>query len=313
LHKKKGLIALDVFHDNLCVFRCLAVHRGAHKKDNLRKTRELAREFFTSHDTPNKIVEFQHIPLISKHFNQEIIVYDVTPEGSFALKGCFKVDMGEAREVLGENKKEDEEKGKHPPITIGIFKEHAFLITDLEKATNTYACAYCDARFTKSCNLLRHAATCSKGQTKINCPGERIFAPQSLFERAFYLKGNFGIKACCWIEYESRQRGIHIHHHACGHGGERMIAKHPVDGYHHESKTVFQYLSCHFHGCSRCYSCACQIGSKCPKVNIHVQISICMSESQNKCRNVNIYVQLQYMYPQFTKYMPKISFYIASF
>ena len=28
---------------------------------------------------------------------------------------------------------------------------------------------------------------------------------------------------------------------------------------------------------------ACQIGSKCPNVNTHVQISICMSESQNKC------------------------------
>jgi len=32
-----------------------------------------------------------------------------------------------------------------------------------------------------------------------------------------------------------------------------MIAKRPVDGYHHESKTVFQYHSCHFHGCSTCY------------------------------------------------------------
>jgi len=57
------------------------------------------REFFTLHDIPNEIVEFQHIPLISKHFNQEIIVYDVTPEGVFVLKGCFEVDMREAREV----------------------------------------------------------------------------------------------------------------------------------------------------------------------------------------------------------------------
>ena len=32
-----------------------------------------------------------------------------------------------------------------------------------------------------------------------------------------------------------------------------MIAKRPVDGYLHESKTVFQYHSCHFHGCSTCY------------------------------------------------------------
>ena len=101
-------------------------------------------------------------------------------------------------------------------MTIGIFEAHAFLITDLEKATNTYACAYCDARFTQSCSLLRH--------------GEKTFAPESLFERAFLPKGRFGIKACCWLEFESRQRGIHIHHHDCGHGGERVIAKHPVDG-----------------------------------------------------------------------------------
>ena len=79
LRTKKGLIALDNFDDNLCVFRCLAVHRGAGKQHNLRKTRKLAREFFTLHEIPNEIVEFQHSPLIAKHFNQEIIVYDVTP------------------------------------------------------------------------------------------------------------------------------------------------------------------------------------------------------------------------------------------
>ena len=65
-------------------------------------------------------------------------------------------------------------------MTIAIFKEYAFLITNLEKATNTYACAHCDARFTKSCNLLRHAERCSNGQTKIKCPGEKIFAPRIL-------------------------------------------------------------------------------------------------------------------------------------
>ena len=138
-------------------------------------------------------------------------------------------------------------------MTIGIFEAHAFLITDLEKATSTYACAHCDARFTQSCSLLRHAERGTNGQTKLKCPGEKIFASESLFERLFFPEGKFGIKAFCWLEYQSRQRGSHIHHHACGHGGERVIAKHPVDGYHPESKTVFQYHGCHFHGCRKCY------------------------------------------------------------
>ena len=37
---KKGLIALDNFDDDLSVFRCLAVHHGAHKQHNLRKTKK---------------------------------------------------------------------------------------------------------------------------------------------------------------------------------------------------------------------------------------------------------------------------------
>ena len=75
----------------ISVFRCLAVHHGAHKQHNLRKTRTLTTEFFSVHVIPNDIVEFQHIPLIAKYFNQEITVYDVSPEGAFALKGSCQL------------------------------------------------------------------------------------------------------------------------------------------------------------------------------------------------------------------------------
>ena len=37
LRKKKGIFAPDVFDDNLCVFRCLVVHRGPHKRNNSRR------------------------------------------------------------------------------------------------------------------------------------------------------------------------------------------------------------------------------------------------------------------------------------
>ena len=87
LRKKKGLIALDNFNDYLCVFRCSAVHHGADKRYNQSKTKTLARELFTIHTIPNEIIEFQHIPLIAKYFNQEMVVYDVTPEGG---GGCVK-------------------------------------------------------------------------------------------------------------------------------------------------------------------------------------------------------------------------------
>ena len=31
------------------------------------------------------------------------------------------------------------------------------------------------------------------------------------------------------------------------------VERTPVDGYNHETKTVFQYHGCHWHGCRKCY------------------------------------------------------------
>ena len=85
------------------------------------------------------------------------------------------------------------------------------------------------------------------------CSGNQIKEPDSAYEKGFYPPTLFSYDAIRWIEYEARQRGIHVHHHLCGHGGERLVAGGLVDGYHPESKTVFQQHGCRFRGCARCY------------------------------------------------------------
>ena len=137
---------------------------------------------------------------------------------------------------------------------MGLYYGHAFLITDLKQVANTYTCGDCQARFTKACNLARHVANnCSRGQTKINCPNNQIKSPASTYERAFYPKQTCSFVAIKWLEWEAKKRGIHIHHARCGHGGEREILGARVDGYHPESKTVFQFHGCLWHGCEKCY------------------------------------------------------------
>ena len=49
LRKKHEVISLDTYNDNLCLFRCIAVHRGANKQFNTRNSRELAQSFFTTY------------------------------------------------------------------------------------------------------------------------------------------------------------------------------------------------------------------------------------------------------------------------
>ena len=137
---------------------------------------------------------------------------------------------------------------------MGLYDGHAFLITDLKQVAGTYTCGECQARFTKSCHLVRHVANrCSRGQTKITCLNNRIKAPSSAYERAFYPEQSCSFIAIKWLEWEAKKRDIHIHHARCGHGGEREILGIKVDGYHPESKTVFQFHGCLWHGCEKCY------------------------------------------------------------
>ena len=138
-------------------------------------------------------------------------------------------------------------------LTIGIYEGHAFVIKDITKLAKVYLYVHCLARFNKACNLQRHAERCSQGKTVIECPAEKVELPQTAFEKAFYPKHSSSPESLRWLEKEAALRKIHIHRAACGHGGERWVERAPVDGYNHETKTVFQYHGCHWHGCRKCY------------------------------------------------------------
>ena len=58
---------------------------------------------------------------------------------------------------------------------------------------------------------------------------------------------NYSIKAVRWIQSEAKTRGIEIKHAL--NGGEQRINGHYVDGYHEESRTVFEFNGCYWHGC----------------------------------------------------------------
>jgi len=138
-------------------------------------------------------------------------------------------------------------------LTIGIYEGHAFVLKDISKLARTYACVHCRARFTQACNIQRHTQTCAQGKTVIDCPAERIEAPQTSFEKAFFPKHTASAESLRWLEQKGARRKIHIHHEACEHGGERWVDRAPVDGYDPKTRTVFQYHGCQCHGCRKCY------------------------------------------------------------
>jgi len=76
------------------------------------------------------------------------------------------------------------------PMTIGWFGGHAFLIKDIKKVVNIYACAHCNQQFTKASDLQPHADRCTSGKTEVIFPGTVVARPQSAYEKEFYPKTN---------------------------------------------------------------------------------------------------------------------------
>ena len=255
LAHSRNMLALDTYRDNLCLWRCIAVHRGSTPDRSTTAARELAKGFFNLKAIPQNCrrTSLDELHKVEQHLNEKQI-----------LKNWIGISVYEP-ERLGDGEvvwylRRTPSAKLTNILTIGIYEGHAFIIKDISKLAKIYACVHCRSRFTKANHLQRHAERCSQGKTVIECPAEKVELPQTAFEKAFYPKHSSSPESLrSWLEKEAALRKIHIHHAACGHGGERWVpinhaayeygcergvVQFPVDGYNHETKTVFQYHGC---------------------------------------------------------------------
>ena len=235
-----------LYNDNLCLWRCIVVHRspGVRLDRCIKAPRLLAQSFFKLSVAPKDCPKtpLDQLDQVERHLNQGKLVSDW-----LAIR-VYEPELEADGEVIWHLRWNPSDKLKNI-LTIGVYDGHAFVIKDIATLAKTYVCVNCQARFTKVCNLKRHAETCTQGETVIVCPNERVEAPQTAYEKAFYLKNTASFESLRWLEREAERRKTHIHHAMCGHGGERWVERVPVDGYEPLTKTVFQYHGCHWHGC----------------------------------------------------------------
>ena len=196
LRRKRDLVSLDTYDDNICLFRCLAVHRGARLDRSSNQARQLSIDFWGTDKGPTALDDLRKI---ESHFKLGIRVYEPVADG-------LSADW-----ILRRQPAHYDEVGT-PSMTIGIYNGLAFLIKDIKKLANQYLCGQCNARFTKASNLTRHADRCQQGQTEIVCRGEQVEAPESAFEKTFYSNGLSSCSSIQWLESEARARKTHIHH-----------------------------------------------------------------------------------------------------
>ena len=243
----RSMVALDTYRDNMCLWRCIAVHKGARPDRSTKVAQGLAKSFFKLRNTPTDCskTSLDELEKVEMHLNKGTAF-----SGWLGIRVYVPERVG--TEVVWHLTRNPAPQLKNI-MTIGVFNEHAFLIKDITKLAKTYACVHCNARFTQSNNLQRHTERCAQGKTVIDCPGEKVEAPATAYEKAFYPKHQASKESLQWLEYVAKHWKIRIHHAMSGHGGERWIEKRPVDGYNHEKKIVFQYHGCYWHGCPKCY------------------------------------------------------------
>ena len=278
LADKKCIYAIDKINDNLCLWRCLTIHQRIMKRkkrpeeDTNRDALKLARDFYKKPNLkredvkPTRLVDFENI---AKQFKVNIRLFEPVKESKTVWKLVFGknqfkknlpcVDIGL---FVYENHDRAERGGEQSEADKRDPREgRCFFIKDIELLTKLWECAGCQQRFNNHDNYNRHVTggTCSGGETKLICPGGRFERIMNLSEKVFYGgRTNFSYAACQWIEKQSELTGKHIHHALCGHGGEfcvevedeerDWVEEIPVDGYEPESKTIFQYYGCKWHG-----------------------------------------------------------------
>jgi len=231
----RNMFSLDTFADNLCLWRCIAVHEGARPDRCTQAAKQLGKRFFQSAFVPRTSLD--ELDKVEAYLNKGKQLFEWVGIRVYEPECQHNGEIDKLKNIM----------------TIGIYEVHAFLIKDITKLAKTYVCNNCRARFTQATPLQRHLKTCAQGRTIVDCPNEKVKAPLTAYERTFYDEGRASQLAISWLEKTSKSLGIHIHHAMCGHGGERWILGAPVDGYASRSETIFQYHGCRWHGCRRCF------------------------------------------------------------
>ena len=108
LGQKKGLIALDMCNDNLCLFRCLALHQGVQADRSTAKAKELTTSFY----------------------NEQNLVY---PDQSRQSEKHFKLGI-RVYQLIEQAWQLTRQPHDYPnTMTIGMFEQHAFYIKDIKR------------------------------------------------------------------------------------------------------------------------------------------------------------------------------------
>ena len=172
------------YQDNLCLFRCLALHYGAnHKQSNFEvNVLQLYRQFIEYVERldqnyvqpePFPGISLMTLPIIEECFKVSVFVYDVSDTSN--ITNSYNSMVG-----FPDN------------IHLGLYKNHFMLMCNTEAILGKYVCPACEKIFKTRKSLLQHRSRCpgTLKSTKLTFKGQAYRPSDNIFEK---LEKEFGI------------------------------------------------------------------------------------------------------------------------
>ena len=155
----------DLYNDNRCLFRCLAVLHGGLPRQLEHAAYQLLKIWLT----------FKQIPL---HRFKGVQLHDI-PE----VEACFQVNINIYQLIDKDTAIAVYISTERHPMSLycNLYKQHLSYISNFQAYARRFRCRCCDKFFSTSYNYKRHEKKCT-GATKMRLPGKYWRMKYSLFE-----------------------------------------------------------------------------------------------------------------------------------
>ena len=168
-----------LYQDNLCFFRCLALHNGCHTKNLERDTKHYYQQYQEAGLAKKKFhgVKLSELDELEKLYEVNIQVYNLAPTQTHGEEEEETEDKPDIAATLLHRSHRHYES----TLYLNLYEKHFSYIKDLARYSKSFQCSRCGKYWKGTNKLRRHEATCD-GKVQLKYPGGAYHVPKTIFE-----------------------------------------------------------------------------------------------------------------------------------
>ena len=165
------------YEDNLCFFRCLALHNGCHTKNLERDTKHYYQQYRDAGLSKKKFhgVKLSELDQLEKVYEVNIQVYSLNSSTE------EEDDNEENRPDIAVTLFHRSHSKYESTLYLNLYENHFSYIKDLARYSKSFCCSRCGKYWKRASNLRQHEKTCD-GKVHLKYPGGAYHVPTTILE-----------------------------------------------------------------------------------------------------------------------------------